>query len=79
MCTKMPLYSCVVISKVLQNLFNLRAFVEDNKPDTISMMRLNGFMEEYIPKVSAYFDAIIKVDDPEDHLQVCACTCFCGV
>ena len=62
--------SCVVISKVLQNLFNLRVFVEDNKPETISMMRLNPFMEEYKPKVSAYFDALIKVDDPEDHLQV---------
>eukprot|EP00211_Chloroparvula_japonica_P005130 CAMPEP_0119131044 /NCGR_PEP_ID=MMETSP1310-20130426/9300_1 /TAXON_ID=464262 /ORGANISM="Genus nov. species nov., Strain RCC2339" /LENGTH=838 /DNA_ID=CAMNT_0007121595 /DNA_START=153 /DNA_END=2669 /DNA_ORIENTATION=+ len=62
--------SCVVISKVLQNLFNLRVFVEDNKPDTISMMRLNPFLEEFKPKVAAYFDSLIKVDDPEDHLQV---------
>jgi len=62
--------SCVVISKVLQNLFNLRLFKEDNKPDTLSIMRLNPFLEEYFPKVENYFDALIKVDDPEDHLQV---------
>ena len=43
--------SCVVISKVLQNLFNLRVFKEDSKPETLSMMRLNPFLEEYFPKV----------------------------
>eukprot|EP00008_Paramoeba_atlantica_P012607 CAMPEP_0201488422 /NCGR_PEP_ID=MMETSP0151_2-20130828/18137_1 /ASSEMBLY_ACC=CAM_ASM_000257 /TAXON_ID=200890 /ORGANISM="Paramoeba atlantica, Strain 621/1 / CCAP 1560/9" /LENGTH=834 /DNA_ID=CAMNT_0047873709 /DNA_START=70 /DNA_END=2574 /DNA_ORIENTATION=+ len=62
--------SCVVISKVLQTLFNLRSFAEDNKPETLALMRLNPFMEEYLPKVTAYFDALVKVDDPEDHLQV---------
>lgn len=34
------------------------------------MMRLNPFLEEYKPKVAAYFDVLVKVDDPEDHLQV---------
>ena len=43
--------SCVVISKVLQTLFNLRSFAEDNKPETLALMRLNPFMEEYLPKV----------------------------
>ena len=57
--------SCVVISKVLQNLFNLRIFKEDSKPDTLSMMRLNPFLEEYFPKVfnlhlnhPAFFEAL---------------------
>lgn len=34
------------------------------------MTPLNSFIEKNMPTVEHYFDTLVKVDDPEDHLQV---------
>jgi Ras GTPase-activating-like protein IQGAP2/3 len=47
---------------VLQNLFNFRLFPKGDP--------LNSFIEKNMPTVEHYFDSLVKVDDPEDHLQV---------
>lgn len=56
----------VVVGKVLQNLFNFRLFNKQEK----YMMPLNGFIENNKSIVEHYFNSLVKVDDPEDHLQV---------
>ena len=54
------------VGKVLQNLFNFRQFTKQEK----YMMPLNSFIEKNKPTVEHYFNSLVKVDDPEDHLQV---------
>lgn len=56
----------VVVGKVLQNLFNFRLFTKQEK----YMMPLNDFIEKNKPTVEHYFNSLVKVDEPEDHLQV---------
>lgn len=56
----------VVVGKVLQNLFNFRLFSKQEK----YMMPLNDFIEKNKLTVEHYFNSLVKVDDPEDHLQV---------
>jgi len=56
----------VVVGKVLQNLFNFRLFTKQDK----YMMPLNTFIEKNKPTVEHYFNSLVKVDEPEDHLQV---------
>jgi len=56
----------VVVGKVLQNLFNFRLFPQQEK----YMLPLNDFIEKNKPNVEHYFNSLVKVDDPEDHLQV---------
>eukprot|EP00005_Dracoamoeba_jomungandri_P001282 CAMPEP_0174252074 /NCGR_PEP_ID=MMETSP0439-20130205/1701_1 /TAXON_ID=0 /ORGANISM="Stereomyxa ramosa, Strain Chinc5" /LENGTH=892 /DNA_ID=CAMNT_0015332565 /DNA_START=22 /DNA_END=2700 /DNA_ORIENTATION=- len=56
----------VVVGKVLQNLFNFRLFGKQEK----YMMPLNTFIEKNKSTVELYFNSLVKVDDPEDHLQV---------
>ena len=54
------------VGKVLQNLFNFRLFSKQEK----FMAPLNSFIEKNMPTVEHYFDSLVKVDDPEDYLQV---------
>eukprot|EP01090_Pellita_catalonica_P007057 TRINITY_DN175_c0_g1_i1.p1 TRINITY_DN175_c0_g1~~TRINITY_DN175_c0_g1_i1.p1 ORF type:complete len:924 (-),score=207.35 TRINITY_DN175_c0_g1_i1:100-2871(-) len=56
----------VVVGKVLQNLFNFRCFNNNEK----HMIALNSFIEKNKPVVEHYFNSLVKVDDPEDHLSV---------
>eukprot|EP01087_Luapelamoeba_hula_P002864 TRINITY_DN1266_c0_g1_i2.p1 TRINITY_DN1266_c0_g1~~TRINITY_DN1266_c0_g1_i2.p1 ORF type:complete len:921 (+),score=243.14 TRINITY_DN1266_c0_g1_i2:199-2961(+) len=56
----------VVVGKVLQNLFNFRPF---NKQERY-MMALNSFIEQNKATVEHYFNSLVKVDEPEDYLQV---------
>jgi len=56
-----------VVGKVLQNLFNFRVFGVQQES---SMVPLNGFIEKNKPIVEHYFNSLVKVDDPEDYLQV---------
>lgn len=49
----------------MQNLFNFRPFPKTEK----YMMQLNTFIEKNKPTVEHYFNSLVKVDDPEDHLQ----------
>ncbi|KAL6067246.1 Ras GTPase-activating-like protein rgaA [Balamuthia mandrillaris] len=56
----------VVVGKVLQNLFNFRLFNKQEK----YMMPLNSFIEKNKPVVEHYFNSLVKVDEPEDYLQV---------
>ena len=56
----------VVVGKVLQNLFNFRTFTSQDQ----FMLPLNSFIEKNKPTVVHYFNSLLKVDNPEDHLQV---------
>eukprot|EP01088_Endostelium_zonatum_P021602 TRINITY_DN864_c0_g2_i1.p1 TRINITY_DN864_c0_g2~~TRINITY_DN864_c0_g2_i1.p1 ORF type:complete len:929 (-),score=306.49 TRINITY_DN864_c0_g2_i1:44-2830(-) len=56
----------VVVGKVLQNLFNFRTFGAQEQ----YMTPLNPFIEKNKATVEHYFNSLVKVDDPEDHLQV---------
>lgn len=55
----------VMVAKVLQNVFNLRPFATDSP-----FAPMNDFITEYKPAVMEYFDSLVKVNDPEDQLQV---------
>ena len=57
----------VVVAKVLQNLFNFRKY---DAPEQKHMFPLNDFIERNKPKIINYFNDLIRVDDPEDHLKV---------
>jgi Ras GTPase-activating-like protein IQGAP2/3 len=54
------------VSRVMQNLFNFRPFGDDQP----QLKPLNDFIIESKPAIAEYFDSLIKVPDPEDHLQV---------
>ena len=56
----------VVVGRVLQNLFNFRTFGAQEQ----YMTSLNPFIEKNKQTVEHYFNSLVKVDDPEDHLQV---------
>eukprot|EP01104_Vermistella_antarctica_P021059 TRINITY_DN92_c0_g1_i1.p1 TRINITY_DN92_c0_g1~~TRINITY_DN92_c0_g1_i1.p1 ORF type:complete len:902 (-),score=333.68 TRINITY_DN92_c0_g1_i1:111-2654(-) len=56
----------IVIAKVLQNLFNFKTFPEEQE----WLEPLNDWIEEKAESVTDYFDQLIRVQDPEDHLQV---------
>src|SRR5690606_36331184 len=56
----------VVVGKVLQNLFNFRLLGSQE----VYMTPLNPFIEKNKPIVEHYFNSLVKVDNPEDHLQV---------
>jgi len=57
----------VVVGKVLQNLFNFRTFAEAQDR---YMVPLNSFIEKHKSTIEHYFNSLVKVDNPEDHLQV---------
>jgi len=56
----------VAVSKVLQNLFNLNTFSKSDK----WMMPMNNWIKKNLDGVTAYFNELVDVADPEDHLQV---------
>ena len=56
----------IVIAKVLQNLFNFKTFPEAQ----VWLEPLNQWIEDKAESVTDYFDQLVRVQDPEDHLQV---------
>jgi hypothetical protein len=58
----------VVVGKVLQNLFNLRTFGETGQDRFVAP--LNPWIEKQKELVGHYFQTLVKVDDPEDFLQI---------
>jgi len=58
----------VVISKVLQNLFNFREFQESEGGRWL--IPLNKFITDNRSTITNYLESLVKVDEPEDFLQV---------
>lgn len=56
----------MVVSKVMQNLFNFKPFGDDQN----NFKPFNEFILAKKPVIAEYFESLIKVPDPEDHLQI---------
>lgn len=58
----------VVVAKVLQNLFSLNTF--HNQGGERWMLPLNDWISSKTGAVRKYFEELIKVEDPSEHLRV---------
>lgn len=58
----------VVVAKVLQNLFSLNLF--QNQGGERWMLPLNDWISSKTPAVRKYFEELISVTDPTEHLKV---------
>jgi len=58
----------VVVAKVLQNLFSLNTFQKQGFERW--MLPLNDWINSKIPVVRKYFEDIIAVSDPSEHLRI---------